>query len=122
MDLGISGKTAFVAASTGGLGLAIARALAAEGVRVAITGRRQVRAKEIVAELTDAYGPGAVAIEADLSTADGVAAAVEQAVANSAPSTSWSSTVPGRSPARPPRSAPTTSPRRSNNWSNRTTP
>ena len=40
MDFGISGKTAFVAASTGGLGLAIARALAAEGVRVAITGRR----------------------------------------------------------------------------------
>ena len=78
MDFGISGKTAFVAASTGGLGLAIARALAAEGVRVAITGRREVRAKEIVAELTDAFGPGAVAIEADLSTAEGVAAAVER--------------------------------------------
>ena len=85
MDLGISGKTAFVAASTGGLGLAIARALAAEGVRVAITGRREVRAKEIVAELTDAYGPGAVAIEADLSTAEGVAAAVEQTVAELGP-------------------------------------
>ena len=70
MDLGISGKTAFVAASTGGLGLAIARALAAEGVRVAITGRRGDRAKEIVAELhATACGPGAVAIEADLSTA-----------------------------------------------------
>lgn len=66
MDLGISGKTALVAASTGGLGLAIARALAAEGVRVAITGRRQSRAKEIVDELTDAHGPGAVAIESDL--------------------------------------------------------
>ena len=51
MDLGISGKTALVAASTGGLGLAIARALAAEGVRVAVTGRRQDRAKEIAAEL-----------------------------------------------------------------------
>ena len=85
MDLGISGKTALVAASTGGLGLAIARSLAAEGVRVAITGRRQVRAKEIVAELTDAYGPGAVAIEADLSTPDGVAAAVEQSVAELGP-------------------------------------
>ncbi|ALE04379.1 3-oxoacyl-ACP reductase (plasmid) [Arthrobacter sp. ERGS1:01] len=73
MDLGISGKTAFVAASTGGLGLAVARALAAEGARVAITGRRRERAEEIAAEL-----PGAIAIEADLSTPEGVAAAVER--------------------------------------------
>ncbi len=79
MDLGISGKSAFVAASTGGLGLAVARVLAAEGVRVAITGRRRERAAEIAAELTSA-GHSAVAIEADLSTPEGVAAAVDHAV------------------------------------------
>ncbi|MFH5877458.1 SDR family oxidoreductase [Arthrobacter sp. NA-172] len=79
MDLGISGKTAFVAASTGGLGLAIARGLAAEGVRVAITGRRRERAEKIAAEL-QADGHSAVAIEADLSSPDGVAAAVDRAV------------------------------------------
>ena len=82
MDLGISGKTALVAASTGGLGLAIARALAAEGVRVAVTGRRSERAKEIAAELDGISGAvlagkGAIGIEADLSTAEGIAAAVE---------------------------------------------
>jgi 3-oxoacyl-[acyl-carrier protein] reductase len=83
MDLGISGKTALVAASTGGLGLAIARALAAEGVRVAVTGRRSERAKEIAAEL-DAIsgavlaGKGAIGIEADLTTAEGIATAVER--------------------------------------------
>lgn len=79
MDLGISGKSALVAASTGGLGLAVARALAAEGVRVAITGRRRERAADIAAELTGA-GHSAVAIEADLSTPDGVAAAADHAV------------------------------------------
>ena len=79
MDLGISGKTALVAASTGGLGLAIARALAAEGVRVAVTGRRLDRAKEIAADL-EADGHTAVGIEADLSTPDGVATAVERSV------------------------------------------
>ena len=79
MDLGISGKTALVAASTGGLGLAIARALAAEGVRVAVTGRRPDRAKEIAADL-EADGHSAVGIEADLSTPDGVATAVERSV------------------------------------------
>jgi 3-oxoacyl-[acyl-carrier protein] reductase len=101
MDLGISGRTAFVAASTGGLGLAIARALAAEGVRVAVTGRRRERAEAIAEELaelsrhnTDGHdagrngaggnsipGPRTVALEADLTTAEGVASAVERAEA-----------------------------------------
>ena len=38
MDLGIAGKVALVTASSGGLGAAIAEALAAEGAAVAITG------------------------------------------------------------------------------------
>ncbi|MDQ0028402.1 SDR family oxidoreductase [Arthrobacter bambusae] len=79
MDFGINGKSAFVAASTGGLGLAVARGLAAEGVRVAITGRRGELAEKIAAEL-QADGHSAVAVEADLSTPEGVAAAVERAV------------------------------------------
>ncbi|NUP59082.1 MAG: SDR family oxidoreductase [Pseudarthrobacter sp.] len=82
MDLGITGRTALVAASTSGLGLAVARALAAEGAKVAVVGRRRDRAQEIVAELQAAYGdlPGfcAIAVEADLTTPGGAAAAVEQ--------------------------------------------
>jgi 3-oxoacyl-[acyl-carrier protein] reductase len=80
MDLGISGRTALVAASTGGLGLAVARALAAEGAKVAIVGRRRDRAQEIVAELEAAYGGlpgfGATAVEADLTAPGGVEEAV----------------------------------------------
>ncbi|WP_248762044.1 SDR family oxidoreductase [Pseudarthrobacter sp. SSS035] len=93
MDLGIAGKTALVAASTGGLGLAIAKALAAEGVRVAIIGRRRDRAKEIVAELHGVHGHSAyastgfdaVAIEADLTTPEGIVSAIEQSVADLGP-------------------------------------
>jgi 3-oxoacyl-[acyl-carrier protein] reductase len=40
MDLGIAGRVALVTASSGGLGAAIAEALAAEGVKVAITGTK----------------------------------------------------------------------------------
>lgn len=80
MDLGIAGRTALVAASTGGLGLAVARALAAEGAKVAIVGRRRDRAQEIVAELEAAYGGlpgfGATAVEADLTAPGGVEEAV----------------------------------------------
>lgn len=43
MDLGLEDKVAVVLASTDGLGLAAARALAAEGARVAISGRDPLR-------------------------------------------------------------------------------
>ncbi|HCB33840.1 MAG TPA: short-chain dehydrogenase, partial [Acidimicrobiaceae bacterium] len=39
MDLGIAGRNAAVAAGSAGLVLGVARALAAEGVRVAVCGR-----------------------------------------------------------------------------------
>src|ERR671910_2346358 len=51
MDLGISGRRAAVAASSAGLGLACARALAAEGVRVALCGRQPDRVDAAVASL-----------------------------------------------------------------------
>jgi 3-oxoacyl-[acyl-carrier protein] reductase len=62
MDLGIAGRTAVVCASTSGLGEAIARALAAEGVHVVVSGRRGERARQIAAEL-----PSAVGVEVDLT-------------------------------------------------------
>ena len=39
MDLNLSGKTALVTASSGGIGRGVAEALAGAGVRVAISGR-----------------------------------------------------------------------------------
>ncbi|MFI5611629.1 SDR family oxidoreductase [Amycolatopsis sp. NPDC051903] len=66
MDLGLTGRSALVCASTGGLGEAVARALAAEGARVAVSGRRGSRARAIAAQL-----PGAIGLEADLTTEDG---------------------------------------------------
>ena len=74
MDLGLSGRCAVVCASTGGLGEATARALAAEGASVVVSGRRGDRAKEIAAEL-----PSAVGVEVDLTAPDGPAALVAAA-------------------------------------------
>ncbi|MET0716189.1 MAG: SDR family oxidoreductase [Mycetocola sp.] len=56
MDLGIAGKSALVLGSTSGLGLAVARTLAEEGARVAVTGRRGDEARRIAAGLPDAAG------------------------------------------------------------------
>ena len=49
MDLGISGRTAAVAAGSAGLGLGAAKALAAEGVRIAICGRDGAKLQEAAA-------------------------------------------------------------------------
>ncbi|MGZ4698948.1 MAG: SDR family oxidoreductase [Oryzihumus sp.] len=66
MYLGLSGRTAVVGASTGGLGEAVARALAAEGANVVVSGRRGQRAAQIAAGL-----PSAVGVEVDLLAPDG---------------------------------------------------
>jgi 3-oxoacyl-[acyl-carrier protein] reductase len=67
MDLGIAGRRAAVAAGTAGLGLATARALAEEGVHVAVCGRDPDRLAEALAVL----GPRAVGLVADMSAAGG---------------------------------------------------
>lgn len=72
MDLGIAGRRAAVAAASGGLGFAVARRLADEGVRVAVCGRDRDR---IDAAATN-IGNGAVGLVADVSTAEGGAAFV----------------------------------------------
>ncbi|PSF19146.1 oxidoreductase, partial [Escherichia coli] len=43
MDLQLNGKTAIVTGSTAGIGLAIAKRLAAEGVEVIVSGRDQAK-------------------------------------------------------------------------------
>ncbi|MFD3695133.1 SDR family oxidoreductase [Streptomyces sp. NPDC058646] len=66
MDLGIAGRTALVCSSTGGIGEAIARLLAAEGADTVVCGRRGDRAKEIATDL-----PSAVGVAVDLITEEG---------------------------------------------------
>lgn len=75
MDLGIAGRTAAVAGASSGLGLAAARALAAEGVRVAICGRDRERIDAAAAGID-----GAVPLVADVSTVGGATGFVEAAI------------------------------------------
>ncbi len=56
MDLGIKGKVAVVAASSSGLGLATAEALAREGVHLAICSRDKNRIQEAGKHLKSTYG------------------------------------------------------------------
>jgi 3-oxoacyl-[acyl-carrier protein] reductase len=78
MDLGISGRRAAIAAASAGLGLACARALATEGARVVLCGRRPERVEAAVATLR-AAGGDAVGLVADVSDAEGGGAFVDRA-------------------------------------------
>lgn len=74
MDLGLTGRTAIVCASSRGLGKACARALAAEGVAVVINGRDAERLAATAEEIRAATGASVTAVVADLNTEDGRAA------------------------------------------------
>ena len=71
MNLQLEGKTALVTGSTAGIGLAIASALAREGVKVIVNGRTQERVDQAIGASGAAHG-----IAADLGTRAGVDALV----------------------------------------------
>jgi NAD(P)-dependent dehydrogenase (short-subunit alcohol dehydrogenase family) len=79
MDLQLSGKTALVTGGSRGIGRAIARALAAEGVRVAICARTAEAVDATAREIAAQTGTQLVAITADTGTRDAVLRMVEYA-------------------------------------------
>jgi 3-oxoacyl-[acyl-carrier protein] reductase len=66
MNLGLEGRTALVTGASMGIGRGIAKALAAEGVKLAVVARRKNLLEELQAELKT----GLVIIEADLLQKD----------------------------------------------------
>ncbi len=73
MDLGLAGATAVVTGGSKGMGLAIARTLAAEGAKVAVMARGREALKEAEEALSAAGSPETVGISVDMSDAESIA-------------------------------------------------
>ncbi|MBM1309270.1 SDR family oxidoreductase [Sulfitobacter mediterraneus] len=79
MDLGIKGKKALVCASSKGLGLGCAEALAAAGVNLVMNARGAEALQASAERLRQTYGVEITTVAADVSTAEGQEAVIEAA-------------------------------------------
>jgi 2-deoxy-D-gluconate 3-dehydrogenase len=69
----LKGKVAIVTGGNGGIGLGIARGLAAAGARVVVAARNRDKSAAAVAELTQLGAGGALTIDVDVTREDSVA-------------------------------------------------
>jgi 3-oxoacyl-[acyl-carrier protein] reductase len=79
MDLGIRGKRALVCASSKGLGLGCARALAAAGVDLVMNARGAEALEAAAVAIREAFGVGVVTVAADVTSEAGRARLLEAA-------------------------------------------
>jgi 3-oxoacyl-[acyl-carrier protein] reductase len=80
MELGLSGKTALVVASSQGLGKAIARQLVLEGANVMITSRNEEKLQEVEKELRDLHKGQVAHVQADITKVEDIRRLVQKTV------------------------------------------
>ena len=80
MDLGIANKVALVTGGSRGIGYGIAKAIAAEGAKVAICSRDEAAAKKAAGELSKATGGKVIGLRADMANPDDIKALVAATV------------------------------------------
>lgn len=80
MDLGLRGRVALVAASSRGLGRAVAEELAREGCTLVLCARGGDALREAAASIREATGAGVTEVAADLGESEGVARVLEAAM------------------------------------------
>ncbi|MBC2659549.1 SDR family oxidoreductase [Pseudomonas sp. MSSRFD41] len=73
MDLNLAGRTALISGASNGIGAGVARVLAREGVRIALTARQSDRLQEVAAHIEAAGAAAPIVLSADVTNASDVA-------------------------------------------------
>lgn len=81
MDLDLRGRNCLVTGASVGIGAGIARVLAKEGARLALTARRANKLETLADEIAKAGGERPVIVAADITTVDGVQHIADASVA-----------------------------------------
>ncbi len=76
MDMELHDKIAVITGGSVGIGLAVAEALAEEGVHLALVARQAERVKQVAADISGKYDVRAVGISADIARAEETAAVI----------------------------------------------
>ena len=79
MELGLSGRTAVITGGSKGIGRAIARGLAAEGVKLVLIARNAETLEKTAEDIRKASGVEVIAARADITSAEQVDAAAQAA-------------------------------------------
>lgn len=79
MDMGLREKVAVITGGSIGIGLAVAKGLAAEGVHIVIVARNSERLETARAEIASVGKVRVIALSADVATSDGVGSVVDVA-------------------------------------------
>jgi NAD(P)-dependent dehydrogenase (short-subunit alcohol dehydrogenase family) len=79
MELGLEGRVAVITGGSRGIGRAIARGLAAQGVHLALLARGTDQLQATAADIRQVHGVRVAAIQADITSAESVAAAAAAA-------------------------------------------
>ena len=79
MELGLKGRKAFITGASRGIGAAIARALAAEGVDLALFGREAARCEALAGDIRRDHGVAVAVGEFDFERPDEIPGAVRAA-------------------------------------------
>ncbi len=78
MDMELEGKIAVISGGSVGIGLAVAEALAGEGVQLALCARDETRLAEQAQAIAGKFGVRAIGVKADVSRSEDVAMFVRQ--------------------------------------------
>lgn len=73
----LTGQTAVVTGASGGLGVQMAKALAAQGASIAVLARRQEKIDAVAAEIAKDYGVRTLAVKCDITSTEDVERAVK---------------------------------------------